>query len=99
MNNVKNVGEGRFFKVVKGCPFVVRLPERSTKYSAGYDFFCPYPVAIAPGQTIKIKTWVKARFPRGEFLMICDRSSFGIKKHLEAIKVSERGVCRRKEGD
>lgn len=49
MNNVKNVGEGRFFKVVKGCPFVVRLPERSTKYSAGYDFFCPYPVAIAPG--------------------------------------------------
>lgn len=82
MNNVKNVGEGRFFKVVKGCPFVVRLPERSTKYSAGYDFFCPYPVAIAPGQTIKIKTWVKARFPRGEFLMICDRSSFGIKKHL-----------------
>ena len=32
------------------------LPKRATKGSAGYDFFTPYPITIAPGETVKIPT-------------------------------------------
>ncbi len=44
------------FEVVKGCPFEVKLPKRSTEKSAGYDFFSPYPFAVGIGQTVVVKT-------------------------------------------
>ena len=31
----------------------IRLPRRATKGSAGYDFFAPYPITLAPGETVK----------------------------------------------
>lgn len=46
----------RRFEVVKDCPFPVKLPERKTEGSAGYDFYAPYPFAIGPGQTLLVKT-------------------------------------------
>lgn len=53
------------------------LPLRSTKFSAGYDFFAPYDVNIV--YMAKIPTDVKALMPRGEVLMIHGRSSLAIK--------------------
>lgn len=72
----------RKFEVVKDCPFSVRLPERSTDGSAGYDFFAPYPFAIRPGQTVFVKTWVKAKMPKDNVLLLFERSSWGFKKHV-----------------
>lgn len=74
---------GRFFKVVKNAPFVVTLPKRSTTGSAGYDFFAPYRFVVEPKETLIVKTWVKAHVPKGEFLKIVGRSSFGVKRHLD----------------
>lgn len=73
----------RRFEVVKDCPFPVKLPERKTEGSAGYDFYAPYPFAIGPGQTLLVKTWVKAKMPKGEFLKIWLRSSWGVKRGME----------------
>ena len=32
----------------------LRLPERATKGSAGYDFYMPVPCSLKPGETVKI---------------------------------------------
>lgn len=73
----------RKFEIVKDAPFDVKLPKRSTKNSCGYDFFAPYRFAIAPGETIVVDTYVKAKMPEGEFLKIVGRSSFGVKRALD----------------
>ena len=37
----------------------VRLPERATAGSAGYDFFAPVSITLKPGETIKIPTGIR----------------------------------------
>ena len=32
----------------------IKLPQRATKGSAGYDFYAPFDFSLEPGQTIKI---------------------------------------------
>lgn len=59
-----------------------KLPERSTAISAGYDFYNPEEVEIQAGQIKYVKTGVKAVFPEGEMLMLCNRSSNPKKKGL-----------------
>lgn len=59
-----------------------KLPERSTATSAGYDFFNPERVRIEPNEIKYVKTGVKAAFPEGEMLMLCNRSSNPKKKGL-----------------
>ena len=57
----------------------IKLPRRSTKHSAGYDFFTPIDLIIHPGQTITIPTGI--RWNPGDrkdtFLAIYPRSSLG----------------------
>ena len=76
----------RFEKVkrVEGVDF--KLPERSTKYSAGYDFYNPERVEIPPyklgDNPTLVKTGIKAYMPSDEFLMLANRSSNPKKKKL-----------------
>ena len=72
----------RKFEIVKNCPFPVRLPKRSTEESAGYDFFAPYPFSIGTGQTVVVKTWVKAKMPKDNVLLLFERSSWGFRKQI-----------------
>lgn len=60
----------------------IKLPERSTKDSAGYDFFSPVKVTIEPGQKELIWTDVKVYMQSQEVLIIDVRSSMGMKKDL-----------------
>ena len=55
----------------------IRLPERSSKFSAGYDFFSPVNVTINPGESKLIFTDVKSLFHNDEVLMLYVRSSMG----------------------
>lgn len=63
-----------------------KLPMRSTKNSAGYDFFCPEQVVIPPyhigDKPILVKTGVKAQMQDDEYLMLVNRSSNPGKKFL-----------------
>lgn len=59
-----------------------RLPERSTKKSAGYDFFNPAKCVIEPHTMQLIKTGVKASFPDYITLKLYNRSSNPKKKGL-----------------
>ena len=58
------------------------LPKRQSTGSAGYDFYNPKTFVIAPGETVKVSTDIKARMFDYEVLMIYIRSSIGIKHNL-----------------
>ncbi len=61
----------------------IRLPRRATTGSAGYDFPVPFDLELAPGQTAKIPTGIRARIEEGWVLMIYPRSGLGFKYRLQ----------------
>lgn len=69
---VENGKEGSFLK----------LPERSTKSSAGYDFFNPTKVICKSHEITMIPIGIKAQFPEEEVLLLFNRSSNPKKKGL-----------------
>ena len=58
------------------------LPERSTKKSAGYDFYVPEDTICKSHEITMVKTGVKAYFPDNETLLLFNRSSNPKKKGL-----------------
>lgn len=60
----------------------VKLPQRSTMNSAGYDFFLPEGVVIKAKEMVIIKTKIRCIMEEDEFLGLFLRSSMGIKKGL-----------------
>ena len=61
----------------------IRLPKRATTGSAGYDFFSPLAFELAPGETIKIPTGIRAQMQQGWVLQLYPRSSLGFKYRLQ----------------
>ena len=59
------------------------LPKRATKGSAGYDFFAPFDITLAPGQTIKIPTGIRAKMEDNWVLKLYPRSGLGFKLRLQ----------------
>lgn len=64
----------RGFNVAKGYQNI-KLPERKTQASAGYDFYVASPITIAPGEKALVETGVKAYMASDEVLKIYLRSS------------------------
>lgn len=60
----------------------IKLPERSTKYSAGYDFFAIEDIVISAKTTTLVMTGVKCELAKDTVLILANRSSNPIKKHL-----------------
>lgn len=58
------------------------LPERKTKYSAGYDFIAMEDFELKPGEIRRIPTGYKAKFLEDEMLMIVVRGSMGFKYNI-----------------
>ncbi len=58
------------------------LPKRSTKYSAGYDFFSLYDFVLKPNEIKKIPTGVKICMNKDEMLMLVVRSSMEFKYNV-----------------
>ena len=61
----------------------LRLPTRATAGSAGYDFILPCDLTLAPGETAKIPTGIRARMADGWVLMLFPRSGLGFKYRLQ----------------
>lgn len=59
------------------------LPKRATKGSAGYDFYAPFSFSLAPGNTIKIPTGIRAEMEDNWVLKIYPRSGLGFKFRLQ----------------
>lgn len=71
----------RKFEVVSGFENI-KLPERKTKKSAGYDICVLESADIPPHGQYIFSTGLKACMEDDEVLMIYPRSSLGIKKQL-----------------
>ena len=64
----------------------IKIPERKTKYSAGYDICCPLDISIGPHSKIVVPTGIRAVFAPEEMeswhLQMYVRSSVGIKDEV-----------------
>ena len=61
----------------------IKLPKRATRGSAGYDFFAPFDFKLAPGETIKIPTGIRAEMEEDWVLKLYPRSGLGFKYRLQ----------------
>ncbi|MBO4498362.1 MAG: deoxyuridine 5'-triphosphate nucleotidohydrolase [Lachnospiraceae bacterium] len=57
----------------------ITLPKRATSGSAGYDFFTPVKIELAPGESLSVPTGIRARIDDGWVLMLYPRSGLGFK--------------------
>ena len=62
-------------------------PNRSKKYSAGYDFISPIEIVIPAHGMAKIPTGIKAQMNEDEVLYIYSRSSIGFKTAIRLSNV------------
>lgn len=72
----------RGFNVANGYQ-KIKLPERKTKASAGYDFYVATPITIEPGDKALVETGVKAYMANDEVLKIYLRSSVAKNQSLQ----------------
>ena len=61
----------------------LKLPKRATTGSAGYDFYAPVNITLAPGESIKIPTGIRVKMDDGWVLKCYPRSGLGFKFRLQ----------------
>ncbi|MFI3170841.1 MAG: deoxyuridine 5'-triphosphate nucleotidohydrolase [Eubacteriales bacterium] len=61
----------------------IKLPKRATTGSAGYDFYTPIALVIAPGETVKIPTGIRCEMEENWVLKCYPRSGLGFKFRLQ----------------
>ena len=61
----------------------IKLPKRATAGSAGYDFYIPETFTLAPGETLKIPTGIRAEMDVEWVLKCYPRSGLGFKYRLQ----------------
>lgn len=57
----------------------IKLPQRATIGSAGYDFFIPMELDLVRGEHTMIPTGIRAKMAEGWVLLLFPRSGFGTK--------------------
>ena len=83
MRKFERISEKEFLKDVSNGNYEdILLPKRSTKNSAGYDFYSLYDITIKPNEIVKIPTGIKVCINENEFLEIFIRSSLGFKYNI-----------------
>lgn len=61
----------------------LKLPQRATKGSAGYDFYSPFSFQLLPKKSIKIPTGIRVQMNDNFVLLLFPRSSLGFKYRLQ----------------
>ena len=70
-------------KLCEKCDYKdIKLPVRTTKHAAGYDFISPFAFELKPGEIIKVPSGIKACMNEDEYLAILVRSSMGFKYNI-----------------
>ena len=60
----------------------IKMPNRATKYSAGYDIYCPIDITLKSNETIKIPTGLRCKMDEDVVLLLYPRSSLGFKYRM-----------------
>ena len=67
LNDIKDLHDG------------LKLPQRATKGSAGYDFYLPHDIIIPPKSSLVIPTFIRCKIKNNYVLMLFPRSGQGFK--------------------
>lgn len=70
-------------EVVRKIYDSIKPPKRATKGSAGYDFFAPVGIVLAPGETMKVPTGIRCEMEYDWVLKLYPRSGLGFKYRLQ----------------
>ncbi len=60
----------------------IKLPQRATTGSAGYDFYAPADITVEKGKSVLIPTGIRSRIDNGWVLKIYPRSGLGFKHRI-----------------
>lgn len=71
--------EGDAARIYQG----IRLPERATALSAGYDFYAPAQIVLGPEESVIIPTGIRVQMEEGWVLTCYPRSGLGIRYRLQ----------------
>lgn len=82
LETFKKFYQGMPDEIIKKIYDSIKMPERKTKFSAGYDIYSPIDIVLSPLDEVLIPTGIKALMNDDEFLSLYIRSSLGIKKDL-----------------
>lgn len=61
----------------------IKLPQRATNCSAGYDIYSPIDFSLRQGETILIKTGIRVALDDDKYLAILPRSGQGFKYKIQ----------------
>lgn len=61
----------------------IKLPQRATTGSAGYDIFAPFSFEILPRQSKRIPTGIRVELDNDKFLAVYPRSGLGFKYKMQ----------------
>ncbi len=61
----------------------IKIPERATIGSAGYDFYASFKIHLEPGKTIKMPTGIRVKIDDGWVLQCYPRSGLGFKYRMQ----------------
>ena len=87
----EKVSKEQYLEAIEGLTVVdaviglddLKLPQRMTIGSAGYDFFSPVGFTLHPGETVKFPTGVRVKMEKGWVLMCYPRSGLGFEYRLQ----------------
>lgn len=68
---------------LKEAYHALKLPERATRGSAGYDFRAPISFQIKPGGSVKIPTGIRVQMEEDWVLKLYPRSGLGFRYRLQ----------------
>lgn len=75
-------GQGKTDEEIKAIYEAIKLPKRSTKGSAGYDFVIPVDLVLNPNSNQKIPTGIRCSINDNWVLKLYPRSGFGFKYRI-----------------
>ncbi|MEE1085947.1 MAG: deoxyuridine 5'-triphosphate nucleotidohydrolase [Schaedlerella sp.] len=70
-------------RIIKKIYDEIKLPQRATAGSAGYDFYMPIALQLIPGDTVKIPTGIRVEMEPDWVLKCYPRSGLGFKYRLQ----------------
>lgn len=72
-------------EIVKAIWENIKLPQRATGGSAGYDFYLPFGFSVEPDKTVTIPTGIRIDMQPGWFLSLVPRSGLGFKHGMRLL--------------
>ena len=93
MRKFEKISKDNFFNSVPNGNYEdIILPKRSTKNSAGYDFYSLYDITIKPNERVVIPTGIKVCMNENEFLgifLVINNNNFNSISFNEFCKTSQ----------